>query len=295
MRKTITLLLVLVLVVSSSVTFLPVYVASSNNTHVVATQLWNFTTQLSKLPVPLVVADGFLYAVSYYSGGTLHYMYCLNASTGDQIWSFSDEGNNTRYTPIVSDGRVYIGTLFNGVYCLDASTGVKLWHFKGGSSSGWPVVAGNYAYVGCDNYSTLTNSSDGFVYCLDASTGKEVWNYTKQGTSFYSLQVVSGYVYAVSNVFTEEPRSYNSAIYALNASTGNGVWHVATPGFLYPPLVDGSNVYVSSTQIDVEGALYDGRVYVFNAADGSQLWSFNAGANVTSPTVVDDVVLFRFG
>jgi len=268
---------------------------SSTNTTTIVTQLWNFTIQ-ERVYSPLVVTEDYIYAFSCSPSSAVPHtsVYCLNVSTGTQIWNHPIDG--WYWIPAVADGRVYIEAHDKGVYSLNAFTGRRLWSFTNGRVDGTPVALGGYVYVPGSSYSRSTDTYVGFIYCLSASTGVEKWKYAAQGTSFHHQLVVSGsYLYAISNIYNEETRSRSSVVYAFNAFTGDRIWNTATPGFLYPPVVGGSNVYVSSYEINTDSSLYDGRVHAFNAASGTQLWSFKAETNVTSPTIAGNVVYFVTG
>jgi outer membrane protein assembly factor BamB len=52
----------------------------------------------------VAIADGLVYAVGYY--GTLH---CLDAETGQVYWTHEVGGPATA-SPLVADGKVYLGT-----------------------------------------------------------------------------------------------------------------------------------------------------------------------------------------
>jgi outer membrane protein assembly factor BamB len=98
--------------------------------------LWNFTTTTEyafpesegrePLKTSPVVADGYLYC-----SGAIN-VYCLNASSGEQVWIYPTSGLDSA-TPAVAEGYVYVGVaaLLNdvpsnpNVVCLDAYTGSK--------------------------------------------------------------------------------------------------------------------------------------------------------------------------
>ena len=98
------------------------------------------------------VADGRVYV-----GSGDDKVYCLDASTGTQVWNYTT-GNIVDSSPAVADGRVYVGSYDGRVYCLDASTGAQVWNYTTGNyvfSS--PAVADGVLFVG---------SGDGSVYAF---------------------------------------------------------------------------------------------------------------------------------
>lgn len=55
--------------------------------------------------------------------------HCLDANTGETIWSYFTEGP-VRFPPTWHDGRVYFGADDGHAYCVDASTGELVWKYK---------------------------------------------------------------------------------------------------------------------------------------------------------------------
>jgi hypothetical protein len=99
-----------------------------------------------------VVAGGRMYV-----GSDDDNIYCLNAITGSQLWSFTTEGD-VASSPAVAGGCVYVGSYDHKVYYLDATTGALLWNYTTlDDIFSSPAVALGRVYV-C--------SLDYKVYCL---------------------------------------------------------------------------------------------------------------------------------
>lgn len=82
----------------------------------------------------------------------------------DRWWSQST-GGPIEGSPVVSDGRVFVGSTDGKLYAFDAISGSPLWVFDaGGPISGTPALSGGILYV-------VTN--DGKLFALDAVTGKK--------------------------------------------------------------------------------------------------------------------------
>jgi len=94
-----------------------------------------------------------------YVGSNDDKVYCLDASTGTFIWSYTT-GGGTDSSPAVADGRVFVGSSDSRMYCLNATTGALIGTYLTGSSLllSSPVVAGWRVYVG--------GNSKNKVYCL---------------------------------------------------------------------------------------------------------------------------------
>lgn len=95
----------------------------------------------------VAISDGLVYAPDL--SGKLH---CLEASTGKIVW-VQDTGAETWGTPLVADGRVYLGTR-KGLFVFAAGRGPRqLAQVPLGSSSyGTPVAANGVLYVASQRY-----------------------------------------------------------------------------------------------------------------------------------------------
>ena len=122
-----------------------------------------------------------------YFGSTVdHRVYCLDAKTGETLWSFYTEGP-IRLAPTIAQGLAYVGSDDGRVYCLDAVTGVERWRLQVGPAddrllsrgkmvSRWPVRTGvlvedGIAYFGAGVFPHETV----YLAAADAQSGKIVW------------------------------------------------------------------------------------------------------------------------
>lgn len=130
----------------------------------------------------VAVADGAV----FFGSSADDKVYCLDAATGAERWSFFTEGP-VRLAPTIRAGRVYVGSDDGSVYCLRASDGQPIWRTRIGPAdtrvpgngrliSLWPVRTGvvvrdGLAYCGAGMF-----PSEGVYLCaLDAATGRERW------------------------------------------------------------------------------------------------------------------------
>lgn len=123
---------------------------------------------------------------------------CLDAATGDTIWSF-DAYFEIYSSAAVAGDRVYIHS-WDFIWCIpwddpDGDGTIHptevIWDFEtfdeqGGSS---PVVAGDRLVVGSD---------DGHLFCLNADDGEEVWSLPMPAFVYASPAVAGGRVYVGS-------------------------------------------------------------------------------------------------
>ena len=180
----------------------------------------------------------------------------------------------TESSPLVANGRVYVGDWRGRVYALDERTGRVRWTFRAdGRIKGALTLSGNRLYVG---------TYKGRLYAVNARTGRQIWRTTSQDRlggrgQFYSTPAAAyGRVYIGST---------DGKLYSYGATTGKLIWSQGTGGYVYSsPAVWRKKVYVGS---------YSGRLTAFDAATGDTVWDFDADGEISgSPTVLNGVVYF---
>ena len=140
------------------------------------------STRVSDLAFHPVVAGGKL----YYGSSADDTLYCVDAATGETVWSFVTEGP-IRLAPAVEGKRIYIGSDDGRVYCLDAANGRLVWKVRAGPEdhrlpgnqriiSAWPVRCGVLVDGGAVYFGAGVFPSQGVYLCAArADTGKLVW------------------------------------------------------------------------------------------------------------------------
>ena len=253
--------------------------------------IWKFKTNFRIASSPTVV-DG-----KVYIGPDDGNIYCINAETGTEIWK-KDAGGlqshimvevstwQVRSSPIIVDGKLYVGALDGKVYCLDADDGNIEWTYQ----TEMPI-AGSPAYADGTIYIA---SLDRNVYALDAANGNKIWNWTTPTVigGWVHMFMVSTPTVADGTVFIggggHNLPPAGVIFVALNATTGEEVWNVVTV-----PVVgwtgDNSNQPYAPTYVD--GVLYHPQamgVAARNATDGSQIWYQWLGFQVFSSVAYAD-------
>jgi outer membrane protein assembly factor BamB len=177
-------------------------------------------------------------------------------------------------SPLVANGRVYVGDWRGRVYALDERTGRVRWTFVAeGRIKGSVALSGNRLYVG---------TYKGYLYALNARTGKQIWRARSQDRfggrgQFYSTPTAAyGRVYLGST---------DGKVYSFGATSGELRWSQGTGDYVYSsPAVWRKKVYAGS---------YSGTFFAFDAATGDIVWEFDAGGEISgSPTILDGVVYF---
>ncbi|MEP6978555.1 MAG: PQQ-binding-like beta-propeller repeat protein [Thermoleophilia bacterium] len=177
-------------------------------------------------------------------------------------------------SPLVANGRVYVGDWRGNVYALDAATGRIRWTFHTKDRvKGGVALAGFRLFVG---------SYDGHVYALDARNGHLLWRSSAQArlgssATFYATPAVAyGRVYIGAT---------DGKVYSFGAASGKLRWSHGTGGYVYgSPAVWRKRVYVGS---------YSKTFFCFDAATGDVIWKFRANGPISgSATIIDGVVYF---
>jgi outer membrane protein assembly factor BamB len=181
----------------------------------------------------------------------------LQASAQELAWKFATQGPVVG-SPVLSGGRLFVGSADGRLYALDPRTGAKAWSFQaGGAVDSTPSVDGRRIYF---------LSRDGRAYAVDARTGTKVWSFESGGERavdqwdyYQSSPVVAGDLVVFG--------SGDGSVYALDRRTGAKRWAFATGGAVHAePAVWQGVVYVGS---------FDGFFYALREADGALLWKFD--------------------
>jgi len=230
-------------------------------------EVWNFKAG-DEVASP-TFADGRIYT------GSLGIFYCLDAVSGENLWSCPTNGA-IHPAPAVIGNFVYVTSTDNYVYAINATTGQLLWGNKlGNKINPSPAVANDIVFVSTWN---------GRMYALHTSDGFEVWHcqVVEQGVLenypiISSPSIAGGRVYVGSN---------DGHLYVLDVATCENLWEFeAGDQIEFSPAVADNVVYFGSS---------DGHVYALNARDNvgdRGLWSYSTGDRVqSSPAVADNKV-----
>jgi len=175
-------------------------------------------------------------------------------------------------TPVVRNGKVFIGSQTGRFTCLDLVTGKEIWraekksYFE--SSAGF---AGDLVIAGC---------GDSFVYAFDTGTGKEAWKFETQGE-----------IHAGVNVWTDPTGkvliyigSYDNYLYCLDGATGAKVWAYETANY-----VNGASA-IFNNQVVFGGC--DGTLYSLDCATGKEMNKIEVGSYIGSNIAADKGIAY---
>ncbi|MGC4043976.1 MAG: PQQ-binding-like beta-propeller repeat protein [Armatimonas sp.] len=135
-------------------------------------------------------------------------------------WRFLT-GKPITSSPVVSNGRVFIGSEDKSLYAVRLTDGKKLWSFKTNDIiEATPRVVGDLVVIG---------SSDGRLYAVNAATGKLAWKYKTEdkilgAANLAPAQDGKGFWLVVG--------SYDNRVHCVRAGSGTPVWTYETDNYV---------------------------------------------------------------
>jgi outer membrane protein assembly factor BamB len=185
-------------------------------------------------------------------------------------WTFTT-GEAVRSSPVIQDGRVYVGSGDGKLYCLRLGDGGKEWEFDAGEAiDGPPLVVDGKVLFG-------TNSGDFFA--LDAAKGAKLWQF-KTGEK----------IVGSANYFRRDGQlcvvvgSWDFKLYCLAGQGGRQLWSVSTGNY-----INGSPA-IDEGQICVGGC--DNLLHVIGAAGGGQQAAIDVGAYIGGSAAIDGQMVY---
>jgi len=259
-------------------------------------------------------AGGPVYSLALNSAGTIFasgdFGMCSIDPSGFLLWRNNETGPLVAGSLILSNGRLYVGSIEGVFYSIDSNTGVILDSFETDDSIVLPAVCdenGNL-YFASDNHKlySLTDDScltENWSFKVDdefvggpvlynnqifAAAGKEVFCFSLHGEQIWKAvvpsQVYSGPVITAGGTLYVGSGSGN--IYTIETLTGHNTG-----------VIPAGAVVTSTPAFTVTGSLYvgcdDGFLYCF-APSGFLEWEFETDATISSSPVIgiDGTVYF---
>lgn len=129
------------------------------------------------------------------------------------LWEYKTNDDKAGFegTPVISDGRVFLGDFEGNVQAIDLQSGTLIWKkkFKDGFVTAAAVHDGH----------VIIGDYSGQVFCLSATDGEQIW------TREIDQQIASGPSFIGSNVLLSVE---NGTMVALDLKTGEQKWTYAT-------------------------------------------------------------------
>lgn len=176
-------------------------------------------------------------------------------------------------TPIIEDGRLYVGVDAGRFYAFDISRGDMVWEFQTeGPVQGKAALGDDTVYFG---------DSKAFVYAIDKNTGVERWRSKLDAEALATPLVAGTRLYAAD---------MSGRLYAIDRADGEAIWHTDPNdrgvGFSVrrasAPRIFGDLILLGTST---------GAMIAFRTADGSIAWVRQLGARQSQVYDVDSTPL----
>lgn len=204
-------------------------------------------------------------------GSSSSHIYALDASNGEEQWTFLSEGAYGRLVSVANDNvhAVNGGKFYTVTYAIDAITGEERWRVEAERGGFYDPVDANGV--------TLLGQSENEVTAFDSITGIERWRF-RAGSTLAGTPLVNDGAAMIG--------SSDGNMYAVDIETGEEMWR-------FPA---GSRV--SSPTSIVNGVIFfggeTGVIYAVDAVAGTEIWRFQADdSGPAAPYITDDSVLVR--
>lgn len=196
--------------------------------------------------------------------------YCLNASDGTVVWSFSQPTGRFAIdgSPAIADGRVLVSD-WDGhhYYCLDEETGEELWNFTvEGNAQSTPAISGGRVVL-----SGWEWGLGGRVYCLYLDNGTEIWNLSTRNSPCGSAALSDDAAYLTAYSFEGD-----GDVMALSLQNGSLLWQESIARTDCTPVLAAGRIYVcGGTDGYSEKA-----TYCLDAKTGEVIWETKADEGI---------------
>lgn len=187
-------------------------------------------------------------------------------------WS-AKVGRSVMATPVIADGRVFVGAEDGTFRCFDLESGDQKWEYLADDTiEGTACIAGDLVCFG---------SGDGLLHAVGRSDGKVRWTYATDG------EILGG-----ANLFVDPADgatyilvgSYDNHLHCVSASNGEMRWKYETENYVNgAPGVHGGRIYFGGC---------DAKVYGVDARTGKTVSSMDVEHYIANSIVVVDGIAY---
>ncbi len=223
------------------------------------------------IPTPLVV-NGRVYVGGGFSSHELH---CLNAETGQVIWTahLSDNGP----TPAAYyNGAVYVNTESCTLFSLNAATGLQLWSaWLGDPLPTMPAVAEGRVFTAypAPGGPAFDGGTSRVLACLDCRNGRPIW------LRWIDHEILSAPVADREDVYVA---TFGGVLYRFRQSDGTVMLAVRSRPTSAPVLVDQYVLYSrvrDNTERVIAHSISNNQLQLVTAENARIIWPTDSSAN----------------
>ena len=191
-------------------------------------------------------------------------LFALNLEDGTKRWEFNSE-DGFLTTPVVDDGRLYLGDMAGQFFCIDTS-GEKQWTYK--TEIEINSSANTYKDL------VLFGSQDGALYALDKATGDFKWKHATEDQIQCSITVAKNHAFLAG---------CDSMLHVIDLDTGKETGNVKLSSpTISTPAADGDTAYFGNEK---------GTFYSVNVATSETNWTVEderGGNSIRSSAAIAD-------
>ncbi|MBC7079065.1 MAG: PQQ-binding-like beta-propeller repeat protein [Methanothrix sp.] len=210
--------------------------------------------------------------------------YCLNASDGEEVWSYTPPTGRFAIdgSPAIAEGKIFVSD-WDGhhYYCLEEETGKEIWNFTvEGNAQSTPAIDLNRLVFGSWEWGL-----GGRIYCVHLNNGTEIWNLSTENSPCGSATINDGVVYMPTYNFDGD-----GDLLALSLVNGSILWRAEISPTDSTPAFADDRVYVCG---GCEG-FSKLHTYCFDAKTGELIWKTPSELEIgdwrCSPAYADGLV-----
>ena len=209
----------------------------------------------------------------YFGSSADDKVYCLDATTGKQLWAFFTEGP-VRLAPTIAEDKLLFGSDDGFVYCLNSATGKLIWKYRHDANGADRRIPGNERMIAAMPVRSGVLVEDDVAYfsagifpnqgvyqvAVDVNTGQPLGSGKLNVSAQGYLERRSGKLYVPA------ARDPAGAFATELVRRGKGVGQDANQfADEYP------YSFISARNVRIAGG--DGEIAAINANDGSKLWT----------------------
>jgi eukaryotic-like serine/threonine-protein kinase len=243
---------------------------------------WSFKAS-GRVETPPAVAGGLVLVVAEALKSGRASAHALNASTGDEEWSFSPERIALGASPVTANDDVAVFGLGDlSVYAFELDSGVERWSVR----SRAPFSARMLPAFPDD---VLIGDRGGHLYRLDGSSGEERWVFRVPGSLLTGSAVVAGSFVVVGD--------RSGQVSAIDLDSGRLVWKEKAEGGVLGIAAAGDRVFASSADGSVQAFEHDPQATLLDEPSPTTLFVGRALLNFLAafaPLTFGLLLLFRW-
>lgn len=205
------------------------------------------------------ISGNFMYTMGYDKKNKENILYCIDVSSGQEIWRYSYSNSKGQYegpksTPIIDEGMVYSLSQDGDLFCHEANSGKVLWQRQIAKEFGAEVPRWGFSSSVCieGNMAIINACTNGL--CFNKKTGELIWK-SKPGHGNYATPVIlksdSGKFLAIYG---------KDNLYGININDGKVIWsypwYAKYDIIAADPIIYNNQIFIS-TAYDVGCCLID--------------------------------------